>query len=295
MLKNKGFTFLIAILWLISTAVQAAEMVTATVSTDQAWGLLLGDELIVTVELPIMQHIALDEESLPAIDQRQGHWLTLREISFDARSDSEQVLMMLRYQVVNTGTAAQELLTPEFTIRQTDNTVIVIPGAPMMLSPILPATIADDTPAATLKVDHNAPLFDTAAQGKKTAFWAGLAGLCFLLSTLWHFVWRKQHRQPFEQALIQLRNIKGDDNAALEAAARILHEAFNRTAGETVVQSAVDDMLAQHSRLAAFTDEIKQFYRASSAYFFDSESVTDLSREQIVSLAKSCRRVERLA
>ena len=289
MLKNKWRGFLFIILLMLGSTVSAAEKVVAEMSVDHAWGLLLGDEVIVTATLPINDRSEIDEENLPAIDQRQGFWLTLREISFDA-AETGFINMALRYQVVNTGNEAHEVMTPDFTVRKTDNSLIVIPGVAIMLSMLLPEEIEAGSAAALLRADHKAPLFETAALGKKTAFWLSLAGLCLLLSTLWHFIWRTRHRQPFEQALLDLRKVK-DDN--LEAGARALHEAFNRTAGETIVQSAVSGLLDENKNLHSLAGEIDAFYKASSAFFFNPSAQTDLSLENIRKLAKSCRRAER--
>ncbi len=292
-LKNKVSTYLFVMLFMASTTVYSAEIKSVTVSVDRAWGLLLGDEIIVTAELPDTRRSDLDEESLPAISQRQGFWLVLRDIQFKETADN--LSMMLHYQVVNTGNKSQQVSTPEFSVRKIDNAWIAVPSVPLMLSAMLPAELAADSAATTLRSDHKAPLFDTVTLRKKTLFWAGLAGLSFLLSMFWHFAWRKQHRQPFEQALIQLRKIKGNDTPALSAAARALHEAFNRTAGETIVQSTVANLLASNTRLNAHAEQIEQFYSASSAFFFNPDAETNLNQENILSLAKSCRNVERLA
>ncbi len=296
MIKNSKIR-LIFLLLLINggLSAQAAEPATASVQLDRAWGLMLGDEIKVLVDLPIKSLAALDEESLPAIDQRHGYWLLLREITFPPNKQ-DNVQMILRYQVVATSDQAEQVLTPEFSIRTKQNQWIKVPPAAIMLSTVLPIKLSDDDPAAMPRADHAAPLFDTVAQGKKTIFWAGLAGVCLLLAMVWHFGWRKQHRQPFERALIVLGKLKGDEETVLSESARILHRAFNATAAETIVQSTLPDFLEKQSRFQHLATEIAQFYQATSGLFFglDPQAPIALDLAQIKSLANACRRVERL-
>ena len=69
-----------------------AEELTAT--TDRAWGLLLGDELNVIVDISGLES-GLNETSLPETDTRYGTWLYLKSIDVGTKQ------LVFKYQLVN--------------------------------------------------------------------------------------------------------------------------------------------------------------------------------------------------
>lgn len=292
MLRNKIFSSIL-LLGLLSTnlyAAEAPEMTSATI--DRSWGLLLGDEVVVTSVLPVARQNDINEDTLPARGQRLGHWLYLKKVSFEEISDAP-LIMRAHYQVVNTAETTKEVGTPEFTIRKTDNSWLTIPAVPMMLSSLLPAEIDDLSDATITKPDRTAPQYDIRGPKQRTLFWGAIAAMCFLLSLLWLRLWGHKNRQPFDQALVRMKKFKNKKD--LIGVAREIHHAFNATAGETIVQGTLNSLFISAPRLTSLREEITAFYNASAQSFFNPAATSDLNYSEMLKLVKACRNTERLA
>ena len=290
MLRDKVFSGILLIaLGLFSATTPAAEKPDmATASIDRSWGLLLGDKVVVTSILPVQYRAEINEDTLPARKQQLGYWLFLDAITFEEQNNAA-LIMRAHYQVTNTPAQTAQVGTPEFTIRKTDNTWLTIPAVPMTLSSLLPL---EDTADITMQADRPTPIFNTIRLKQRTFFWAMVAVICFGLSFLWFVLWGKKNRQPFEQALVELKKLKNKKEHA--AAARVVHHAFNQTAGETVVQGSITDLLTNVPRLTALQADIETFYRASAQSFFNPAADTSLHYDDMLKLVKACRNKERL-
>ena len=84
-------------------------------------------------------------------------------------------------------------------------------------------------------------------------------------------------------------------NKDVDQAARILHAAFNGTAGTVVVYSELDQMLSQIRWLNAMQGDIEAFFNASTNRFFSRDAQQALQFDAILKLAKACRAREKLA
>ncbi|MBL1322062.1 MAG: hypothetical protein COA63_013535 [Methylophaga sp.] len=254
----------------------------ANVTLDRAWGLLIGDEITVKIELPVMTS-ELDVSSLPEKDARYDTWFYLKTSELKASS------LWLTYQIVNVPIENTVVYTPEFNLRQLNDEWITVPAMPLTIGSLLPKE--DKNSAA--KPDHTPMLIDTSAIKKKLIGFVIIAALSSLLLFIWHIGWRPTQRKPFAQASYELSRSRWK-LAATKQPARVLHTAFNRTANTIVVHADLEVLFKQAPWLQPLQDEIAAFYQSSSAYFFTENSEQEPDKDLVTKLAKACRAKEKL-
>ena len=279
---------MLLLLWIsIFPNVIMAEQI-ANVTLDRSWGLLLGDEIMLQVDMPASDE-GIDLDSLPQFDKRYGVWLYLKNI------DVLPQQLVFNYQVVNVPTENTLITTPEFNIKQKNDQWIVIPPASLTIGPLLPS----NDEAGIVNIDAQPDLSPALIATTKIKQQLQLYAVVFVLSTLvlalWHFGWKPKNRQPFAQALHDLARLKWHRSVDPDQAARILHAAFNRTAGTIVVYGEIDQLIQKQAWLAPLQRDIEAFYQRSAQHFFARKTEQEPDLDTVRKLAKACRAKERLA
>jgi mxaA protein len=266
----------------------AAEKLTAEVAIERNWGLLLGDEFTVTAKLPVADD-QLDEDSLPGSDKRYGNWLYLKQVSL------EDAQLTLIYQVYNVAKQTVDITTPALRLTTVRGDSISVPEAKLTIGPLLASDAEVPSSKVQPKPDEQAQGIDTAATEDYLLLSLAVALLSLLSLVGWHIGWKPRNREPFAQALFELTMMKWTGKRDVDKASRILHQAFNRTAGTIVVYSELGGLLAAASWLNDQQQQIDKFYQKSSQRFFSRHGGDKLEFDEILSLAKSCRAREKLA
>lgn len=260
---------------------------TLNVEADHAWGLLLGDEVNVRVDLTKID-AGIDQSSLPQQEKRYGTWLYLKTIDVDAEQ------MVFHYQIINVPLKNTSIATPKFDVKRSDELWISVPPASLTIGPALAVTDGAPSDIKT-KPDMKPTLINTVEARNKIKLFAGIAVLSALILAFWHLGWKTKQRQPFAQAVHDLSRLKWHRSVTPDQASRILHNAFNQTAGTIVVYGEIDNLLQQHAWLAPLQDEITSFYKQSEQHFFARNSGQEPDIDMIRKLAKACRSKEMLA
>ncbi|MFW5426206.1 MAG: hypothetical protein ACKE8G_04230 [Methylophagaceae bacterium] len=283
-MRNRYITLLMLILSSTFASVTIAEE-TLNASVDRAWGLLLGDEVNVKIDLTILD-VGIDESSLPQKGKRYGTWLYLKEI--DTGADS----LVFHYQVVNVPTKNTSIETPKFDVKQQDEKWIVIPSIPLTIGPSLAVT--DGGANIVAKPDMTPMLIPTVEIEKQLKLFSIIAILSGIVLALWHFGWKTKNRQPFAQAVHDLSRLTWH-TVTPDQAARILHSAFNHTSGTVVVYGELDILLKQCPWLMPLQQDIELFYEQSREHFFARDAQQGPDIDDVRKLAKACRSKEMLA
>lgn len=257
----------------------------ATVTVDRAWGLLLGDEVQLQITLPTTEEI--DQSTLPQVDKRYGTWLYLKGLELNEQQ------LLLTYQVFNVPANNISITSPELNIRQLNDEWIVIPAMPLTIGSLLATT--DELATIVAKVDHAPVLLAIENSKQQLTLFVGLMVLSSLILVWWHFGWKPRNRQAFAQAVYELSRLKWQRSTDPNQATRILHAAFNRTAGTIVVHGELNYVLEQTSWLKPLQQEIEDFYQHSTNHFFIRDAEQEPDFETVKKLAKACRAKEKLA
>lgn len=279
-MNMRVLTGLILSLW--ASLSLAAQMSEATV--DRAWGLLIGDVINVQVTLPVA-YDQLDPAMLPQANKRYGTWLYLSALQ------AENTAVTMTYQIVNVPAQTETITTPEFTVRTIDDDFVTIPALPITVGSLLPS----EGLTKVLK-DDRSPILQDTSELTQTLVLSGLVTLLLVgILVLWHLGWKFKNRRPFAQAVHDLSRLRWSRSAQAKQAARILHAAFNATAGTIVVQNNMHAMLEQVAWLQPLSQEIEQFYQQSEQHFFSRDAQQEPEFALVMKLAKACRAKEKLA
>lgn len=257
-------------------------------SLDRSWGLLIGDKITATVELPVAVS-ELDPHSLPQHEKRYGPWLYLHDSVLQGQT------MTLHFQLINVPAENREVATPEFELRTRDGEFITVPSVPMQIGSFMEQAQGEGPPTLIPRGDMR--LQPQAQPTLLAMLWTALGVLVLssLIWLIWHFGLRPRKRLPFATAMFELNKMRLLGRKDSDAASRSLHHAFNRSAGRVVINSELDKLWQQCPWLEPVKADIESFYQASAEHFFSPAATGQKDFEQVLQLAKACRERERLA
>ena len=282
-MRLRFLTLLVLLSSLFSTNSMAADTLIAQI--DRTWGLLLGDDVTVTIDINSLDN-GIDDSSLPSQEARYGTWLYLKNI------DVSLAQLAFHYQIVNVPLINTRIDTPTFDIKAADGKWLAIPTTALTIGPSLAVTGGPNTIA--MKADIEAtPISTTKIENHLTLF-ISITVVTGLILALWHFGWKTKNRQPFSQAVHELSRLSWH-SVTPDQAARVLHTAFNHTADTIVVYGELEALITNNAWLAPLSGEIQQFYQQSEQHFFARKSAQGPDIADVRKLAKACRAKEMLA
>jgi mxaA protein len=258
------------------------------VSLDRSWGLLVGDEVTETIELPVAVS-ELDSHSLPQLEKRYGPWLFLKD------SHSQGNVLELHFQIINVPAENRQVATPELELRTEAGEFIKVPSVPMQIGSFMESADGESSPVLVPRGDVRLKAAATAELEWQLWLAVGLLVLLGLIWLVWHFGLRPRHRLPFAAAMFELNKMRLLGRKNDDAASRCLHHAFNRSAGRVVVNSDMSALWQQCPWLQPLQQDIERFYQDSAAHFFSPSGQRQKDFEDVLKLTRACRERERLA
>lgn len=255
-------------------------------SLDRRWGLLVGDQIEATIELPV--NVAeLDIHSLPQHEKRYGPWLMLHELSMQGKQ------IKLNFQLINVPAENRKVATPEFSLRTKQGDFITVPSVPMQIGSFLQNKEGESSwiPRADAKL----PTTDLSRLYGQLWLSLSVLVLSVLVWLAWHLGLRPRQRLPFAAALLELNKMRFLGRKDADEASRSLHHAFNRSAGRVVIHSQLDKLWEKCAWLEPEKAEIESFYQQSAAHFFSPNADKPKDFNQILTLARACRAREKMA
>ncbi|WP_438970434.1 hypothetical protein [Methylophaga sp.] len=275
--------FLALFLTLLSLPVYAVD---TKITLDRSWGLLIGDQITASIELPVAVS-DLDAHSLPQHDKRYGHWLYL----YDSEMAGQQ--MQLHFQIINVPAENRQVATPELQLRTKEGEFITVPSVPMQIGSFLGQKDTQDN----LNPRGDISLQPQSNEALTLRLWVSFVVLlvAVLIWLIWHFGFRPRERLPFATAMFELNKMRLLGRKDADNASRSLHKAFNRSAGRVVINSHLDKLWDKCPWLAPLEADIESFYQQSAAHFFSPDGAEQKDFYQILELAKACRARERVA
>ena len=270
----------------------------ANVDEPRAFGYRVGDLVTREVLIDLPQRLQLDEASLPSVG-RIGHALELRAISRGTEggaASGTRLRLRFEYQLFGAPSATRSYELPPLLLR--------FEGAPRAEElrvdawPVVVAPLAPEPPSARrglgeLRPDNPPPLRDTGFERDVLRVAAGVCAalLLYLAAVYWGLPWRDRGRRPFSQAYRTLRA----QRSPTESGWRVMHAAFDQTAGRVVFAESVDAFVTQAPRFAALRNDIFAFFARSRAAFFVPSAAASAAgqRDWLLAFARACRDAER--
>ncbi|MBA2410669.1 MAG: hypothetical protein H0V62_13215 [Gammaproteobacteria bacterium] len=273
----------------------------------RAFGLLAGDKVHLDLVVAVEKPYRLQRSSLPP-SRWVNSWLELQTVrAKEIRAARvNHYAIAVNYQVFATPRAVTQESIPGFALRFVgvgENFGLRVPDWIFSMSPLLePEPEVDNVAAIPVRADAPPLLLDAALP----AFGVALCGVLSLLlggywlyaSALWPFTRRTY--APFAQACRRLRVLKrrAEEQQALPEGYRVVHQAFNQTAGEVVFAERLERFFMKRPTFAQRRTEIEGFFVGSRRLFFGDGRVAmaggaDLS--SLEALCRLCRAAEREA
>jgi mxaA protein len=260
-------------LWVEGAGAAVVSVTLAPPARD--FGYFVGDTLMATAWIRVDGATRLDRTTLPergpaspVIDVRRV------ELSEARHGAARTYRIDIEYQNFFSPEAATQTVVPPYRIAVADGAtraVVTIPGWRFMVSPLR----HDVTPmisATGMRGDHPVAHMQAGAAPLRLGCALVGAGLALLLLA-WNGIvagaWGLR-RAPFAHAVLRIRRLpprRDPDNTRADTL-RLLHRAFDATAGWAVLAEDVDRFLARHARFAGLRPEIERFFAMSRGVFF---------------------------
>lgn len=295
--------------WLADGAAAAPspQLLDATTQEPRAFGYQVGDVVERSVSVHVPTGLILDEASVPKAAAR-GKAIELKNVSMkkSAEPGGQRLEFGLVYQLFVSPPQPRTLELPVITLRfkgEPRPQELRIEAWPVSVAPLAPAEVSPRRGLGELQPDAPAPPIDTepARQRLIACAAAALALSALLLHVYIGIPWVSRRQRPFAQAWRELQRLEPTSEApAARAAARTLHRALDRSAGEVVFVGGIDRFIAAQPSFAPLRDDLSRFFEHSRRVFFAPADATataapvgGIDPAWLVGFARRCRDAER--
>lgn len=260
------------IVFIIIAALQsthaANSLNTSATNPEKSFGYTLGDVLDQKIALSIEDTVHT-LQFLP-IEQRVGRWLTRSSVA----TSEDKKWLIIRYQLINAPPDVRIVSLPALTLIADNEVTIDVPAWFFSIAPLLPATTDVSSQLPVIQADELAyiPASDPIRRTIRILTVVLAAWLTLWLAWwLWRN-WREARTLPFAHAYYSIRKLAHSNNAKSNDGWLAIHEAFNQSAGRSIVSSTTHELSRSRTWLKPFESEIQNFYSLSSTRFFAPES-----------------------
>lgn len=290
-------TLLALVLGWSTAAVASGPVLELSRRTPRAVGYLIGDRIAHRIDLKVDPDYRLEPTSLPP-GGRIDVWLTQAppQLTSWRLPGSRHYRVALSYQLVGVPRAPRTLEIPPLELRLRSGALVhrvALPTWRFTVAPLVSPSSGEVPALDELRASLDPLPLATAGYQLR----AGAAGSLLLVMAgigLWHRLRRRVGRaaaRPFARAWAELRRLPA--SAAPEQAMRIMHRAFDRSAGRSLLSSNLMPLFEARPGLGAARDQIEDFYAASDRYFFEGQSSALPDSGRLRALCRRCRKLER--
>jgi hypothetical protein len=285
-----AFGFAIA----MSPCAARAEREIGVTATLRDTGYLLGDLIDERVEIRLPEGAEIDAGSLP-LPGRVAPWLEVRRTSLTPRDAAGLQKLVVTYQIFAETEAAARVPIPEFPLRIRGGTApaVTVPAQSFLLSPALPAVLADKD-----RELRPSPAPMPLPRAKWIA--SALASLVVAMASATYLLWRfdrlpflPRSAGPIATTWRRWRRRRPASAEERGALLRELHAAFSGSAGETLYPSTLDRLFAHSPFLAPLRERIETVFAASWRHFYGVADGADVSTPNVLALLREAADRER--
>lgn len=269
-------------------------------SAPRDYAYTMGDLIEHSLSVTVPRSYALETSFLPqpgVLDE----WLEVRSVDWRAEPEGEGIRYRIRiaYQLFKGVRSVESAAVPAVPLRFSGPEPLEIkaPEWPFTVTPLIPPNQSDESVA----IRDESPPEPLAMNTHWRRLWACLSGAALLAGGLGWYAWggRGQPR-PFQRARRALKPwLRGPASPeSYRAAARILHQALDETAGHTVFAGELSGFCAERPAFAALRDDLADFFGLSERLFFtapDAPIPADYPATRFAELCRRCVAAERRA
>ncbi len=270
--------FVAASLLLVAIAAFAADPVVIETTEPRSFGYVIGDVLERRIAVEVTHPWRLVADSAPK-PGRLNRWFDIAatRLTETSKPGARRYDIVVTYQLMNAPEVTDILVLPPVALKfdgDTEPLRITTSTATVFASPLLPPEALGST-LDQPREDDAPTLIDTSAMGARVRIYALLAAVA---AAMWAWLrfgafWR--HRGPFARASRKLRrlNDRGNRHDARAESVRIVHRAFDETAGRALLRSDLDRFFAERPNDADLRERTEEFFRLSQRQFFAGDDI----------------------
>lgn len=270
-------------------------------------GFVVGDVLERTITLTVKKPYELVKESIPIVGyehrykgQISGIELVKITTEETPHSDSTTHVLHLSYQVFTTGKLAKPaaLRAEIVKMRNTEKKEVLQYRIPSFSFRISPLSVFGSVKLKEEMSPLTAPLLLDSSKQKlyiKVLLGVLIAALLGLLYIFGLHAWLPRMGAPFAKAYRDIRKIPDTAEGLQQAVARV-HQSLNKTAGNSVFSSNLQNFVEKNSAFMPVKHEIEKFFSLSRQVFFESHTTQNLGENlenvnKRIWLLKFCRQL----
>lgn len=263
-------------------------------------GYTVGDVIERTITLDIKKPYKLLDTSLPIVGYERRYkgqlvGIELRDIKHEQKEFEgfNRHTLHLAYQVFTNNVVAKPAILPPEIIRLQNGKELVQYRIPSWQFAISPISIFGAVKVESDMSPLRGPLLlnsETNQQHLKILVTILALSLLGLLYIFGKHTWLPRMGGPFARAYRQIGRLrKHPDDHSLQSAVSQVHEALNRTAGQSVFSDTLDAFLAKKPSFAPIREELVKFFGLSRQVFFEPDAAHEAGSEPMEWLRKFCR------
>ncbi|MCK0208502.1 nonribosomal peptide synthetase MxaA [Starkeya koreensis] len=299
----RAFAGLLAVALLLVPLPAGAQVRSVELYAPRAFGYVIGDTLSLSADIVLDAPFTLDAATLPT-PRALDYWLDLRDVRLVDRGEREGVrhyTLDLVYQTFYAPLEPRRMALPGLSLSAVADgrrVAVEVPGWSFLMSPLREIVATGPGPAMALRPDIPPMPIPTGETFRRLIAALGLA-LAALLALAWQMGWGPFGRRagrPFARAARAMPPGLEGSPAAYGGALRVLHRAFDATAGKGVFAEDLPDFFTAHPAFRAVEAEVARLFEASRRAFFGDDfdgARRELPPAELVALSRRLRAVER--
>ncbi len=290
-----GFVLVLFAL-ILSTLTKSATVKSFSFETPPPFGYMIGDLIEHNISLSVAKSFVIIESLLPKPGPI-NNWLELRDIQLKNKTGfvETQYRIKLVYQPFRASGETETLVIPAFNLQLRSSDELLefpVPNWEFSYGPLIPKHISNSEitirpPAKPKLISVTQPLLllSMALVGLVTVL-LYLAWLNDLLPLI------RRNLGPFSLAYRQLKKFdqSSHDKNLYRSALRIIHRAFDDTAGKTVFNDRLENFFDNNPDFRSLQKDTVLFFEISREIFFSGKNSTIQTQYPLSWLMDLCRR-----
>jgi len=285
---------ILAVLTLPACTSDSSPVKELSLHAPRSFGYVIGDRIEHHISMTIARSYELEKGFLSKPGSLND-WLELIRIDVQetASLTERHYELLATYQLFKGVEATQTLTIPSLTLRinDGDNSIEVsTPAWPFSFGPLVSG--AAQSGASPIR-----PPTTPARLSLQSHLWMLAAMTAGILLIALYCAWRydllpflQRHPRPFTRACRALKKLPGDsDIRSYRAALRIVHQALNETAAETLFLDRLAPFYEQHPAMAGLRQETEAFFAVSRKVFFGQTEESEQQEFPLGRIDRLCR------